>query len=325
MERGWLTGALALLLLAMPVWAVPAAAQDFPNRPIRVVVPFPAGGPNDVIARVVSKAVSESIGQPLVIDNRAGAGGVVGTDFVSKAAADGYTLAITSAGALVISPSLQQMPYDTFKDLSLITQVAAVPELLVVHPSVPANNLAELIALAKSQPGKINFGSTGNGGMPHLAAELLKFTAGIDIVHIPYRGAAPAVTDLVGGQVQMMFADIPVLLPHVEAGKLRALAVGSKQRAPATPNVPTTTEAGFAAVEADNWYGLVGPANLPAAVNAKLFAEFTKAMRQKEVVDQLAKQGATLVGQPSAEFVAYAQREAAKWSQVVKTSGAKAD
>jgi tripartite-type tricarboxylate transporter receptor subunit TctC len=314
-----------LSVLAFVLLIAPAAAQDFPNRPIRVVVPFPAGGPNDVIARVVTKAVSESVGQPVVIDNRAGAGGVVGTDFVAKSPADGYTLAITSAGALVISPSLQPMPYDTFKDLSLLTQVAAVPELLVVHPSVPARSLAELVALAKSQPGKLNFASTGNGGMPHLAAELLKFSAGIDMVHIPYRGAAPAVTDIVGGQVQLMFADIPVLLPHVQAGKLRALAVGSKSRAPATPDVPTTTEAGFADVEADNWYGLVGPAHLPAPVAAKLFAEFSKAMKQKEVIDQLAKQGATLVGQPSVEFAAYARREAAKWAQVVKTSGAKAD
>lgn len=323
--RARLLALCAAVLLAAAPAPMPASGQEFPSRPIRVVVPFPAGGPNDVIARVVGKAVSESIGQPLVIDNRAGAGGVVGTDFVAKSPPDGYTLAITSAGALVISPSLQQMPYDTFRDLTLITQVAAVPELLVVHPSVPARTLAELVALAKSQPGKLNFASTGNGGMPHLAAELLKFNAGIDIVHIPYRGAAPAVTDIVGGQVQLMFADIPVLLPHVQAGKLRALAVGSKSRAPATPDVPTTTEAGFANVEADNWYGLVGPANLPAPVAAKLFAEFTKAMKQKEVIDQLGAQGAVLVGQPSAEFVAYARREAAKWSQVVKTSGAKAD
>jgi tripartite-type tricarboxylate transporter receptor subunit TctC len=318
---------LRYLLIGLTALLLPgsALAQDFPNRPIRVVVPFPAGGPNDVIARVVSKAVSESTGQPVVIDNRAGAGGVVGTDFVAKSPPDGYTLAITSAGALVISPSLQPMPYDTFRDLTLITQVAAVPELLVVHPSVPARTLAELVALAKSQPGKLNFASTGNGGMPHLAGELLKFNAGIDIVHIPYRGAAPAVTDLVGGQVQLMFADIPVLLPHVQAGKLRALAVGSRGRAAAVPDVPTTTEAGLGAVEADNWYGLVGPANLPPAVQAKLFAEFTKAMKQSEVISQLASQGAALVGSPSAEFIDYARRETAKWSQVIKTSGAKAD
>ena len=280
-----------VMILGLCLVAAPTLAQDFPNRAIRVVVPFPAGGPNDIIARVVSKAVSESIGQPVVIDNRAGAGGVVGTDNVAKSPPDGYTLAITSAGALVINRSLQQMPYDTFKDLTLITQVAAVPELLVVHPSVPAKTLAELVALAKSQPGKLNFASTGNGGMPHLAGEMLKFSAGIDIVHIPYRGAAPAVTDVVGGQVQMMFADVPVLLPQVQAGKLRALVVGS----------------------------------LPAPVTGKILAEFRKAMTQKEVVDSMKSQGASLVGSSPEEFTAFLRAEETKWSQVVKVSGAKLD
>ena len=313
------------MILGLCLVAAPTLAQDFPNRAIRVVVPFPAGGPNDIIARVVSKAVSESIGQPVVIDNRAGAGGVVGTDNVAKSPPDGYTLAITSAGALVINRSLQQMPYDTFKDLTLITQVAAVPELLVVHPSVPAKTLAELVALAKSQPGKLNFASTGNGGMPHLAGEMLKFSAGIDIVHIPYRGAAPAVTDVVGGQVQMMFADVPVLLPQVQAGKLRALVVGSGTRAEALPDLPTTAEAGFPQVRADNWYGLVGPAGMPAPVTGKILAEFRKAMTQKEVVDSMKSQGASLVGSSPEEFTAFLRAEETKWSQVVKVSGAKLD
>ena len=315
---------LAIISLCLAA-AMPALAQDFPNRAIRVVVPFPAGGPNDIIARVVSKAVSESTGQPVVIDNRAGAGGVVGTDYVAKSPADGYTLAVTSAGALVINRSLQQMPYDTFKDLTLITQVAAVPELLVVHPSVPVKTLAELVALAKSQPGKLNFASTGNGGMPHLAGEMLKFSAGIDIIHIPYRGAAPAVTDVVGGQVQMMFADVPVLLPHVQAGKLRALVVGSGARAAALPDLPTTSEAGFPQVRADNWYGLIGPGGIPAPVTAKILAEFRKAMAQKEVVDSMKSQGASLVGSSPEEFTAFLRAEEAKWSQVVKVSGAKLD
>lgn len=315
----------AWAMLGLMLATAPALAQEFPNRPIRVVVPFPAGGPNDIIARVVSKAVSESTGQPVVIDNRAGAGGVVGTEFVAKSPADGYTLAITSAGALVINRSLQQMPYDTFRDLTLITQVAAVPELLVVHPSVPAKTLAELVALAKSQPGKLNFASTGNGGMPHLAGEMLRFSAGIEIVHIPYRGAAPAVTDVVGGQVQMMFADVPVLLPHVQAGKLRALAVGSAERAAALPDLPTTTEAGFGQVRADNWYGLVGPGGIPAPVAAKILAEFRKAMGQREVIDSMKSQGATLVGSSPAEFTAFMHAEDEKWSKVVKASGAKLD
>jgi tripartite-type tricarboxylate transporter receptor subunit TctC len=317
-------GFLAIVGLYLAA-AMPAVAQDYPNRPIRVVVPFPAGGPNDVIARVVGKAVSESTGQPVVIDNRAGAGGVVGTDFVAKSPPDGYTLTVTSAGALVINRAPQAMPYDTFKDLTLITQVVAVPELLVVHPSVPARTLAELVALAKSQPGKLNFASTGNGGMPHLAAEMLKFSAGIDIVHIPYRGAAPAVTDMVGGQVQLMFADVPVLLPHVQAGKLRALAVGSAARAPALPDLPTTAEAGFPQVRADNWYGLVGPAGIPAPVAAKILAEFRKAMAQREVIESMRSQGATLVGSSPEEFTTFLRAEEAKWAQVVKVSGAKLD
>jgi tripartite-type tricarboxylate transporter receptor subunit TctC len=217
------------------------------------------------------------------------------------------------------------MPYDTFKDLTLITQVVAVPEFLAVHPSVPANTLAELVALAKAQPGKLNFASTGNGGMPHLAAELLKHGAGIDIVHVPYRGAVPAVTDLLAGQVQMLFADMPILLPHVQSGKLRALALGSKRRSPAAPDVPTTAEAGFPQVEADNWYGLVGPAGLPAPVAVKLHEIFTGAMRQREVVDQLGGLGATMIGSSPAEFTAYVRAETEKWARIVKISGAKAD
>jgi tripartite-type tricarboxylate transporter receptor subunit TctC len=226
--------ASALGLLAAAIIATaPAHAQEFPSKAIRLVVPFPAGGPTDIIARVIGKAITEATHQPVVIDNRAGAGGVVGTDNVAKSAPDGYALAVSSAGALAIGPALQQMPYDAFKDLTLITIVARVPELLVIHPSVPAKTLAELVALAKQQPGKLNFASTGNGGTPHLAAELLKYSAGIDMVHVAYRGAAPAVTDLISGQVQMMFADIPVLLPLVQDGRVRALVVGSKTRAAA--------------------------------------------------------------------------------------------
>ncbi|MBI3706678.1 MAG: tripartite tricarboxylate transporter substrate binding protein [Proteobacteria bacterium] len=302
-----------------------ALAQDFPTKPIRLVVPFPPGGPNDIIARVVAKPVSEAIHQPVIVDNRSGAGGVVGTDVVAKAAPDGYTLGLSSAGALAISVSLQKMPYDPLKDLAPITLVVTVPEILVVHPGVPARNLAELVALAKGQPGKLNFASAGNGSMTQLAGEMLKFTANVDIVHVPYRGAAPAVTDLLAGQVQMMFADIPVLLPHVQSGALRAIAIGSKGRAPAVPDVPTTTEAGFAPVEANNWYGLVAPAGTPAPIIAKLHREFTAAMRLREVSDQLGPQGATLVGNSPAEFADFIRNETAKWAKIVQISGAKAD
>ena len=223
---------LAKLLTAFIVLLSPAlaVAQDFPNRAIRLIVPFPAGGPNDIIARVVGQRMSELTKQPVVIENRAGQAGVLGTDTVAKAKPDGYTIAISSAGALAISPNMEKVAYDTLKDLQPVTLVATVPEMLVVATSVAAKDMKELVALAKAQPGKLNFASTGPGSMPHLAGELLKLTAKIDIVHVPYRGAAPAVTDLLGQQVQMVFLDLPVLLPQIKTGALRAIAIG----APAT-------------------------------------------------------------------------------------------
>ena len=220
-----------------------ASAQDFPSKPIRLIVPFPPGGPNDLIARVVGQKMSELLKQQVVIDNRGGAGGVIGTDVVAKAAPDGHTIAITSAGALAISIALQEkLPYDTLKHLKPVTLVATVPELLVAATSLPANNLNELIALARAKPGTLNYASSGPGSMPHLAGELLKVAAKVDIVHVPYKGAAPAVNDLLGQQVQMAFFDLPVLLPQVQAGKLKAIVVGSKQRAPSLKDVPTTAE-----------------------------------------------------------------------------------
>src|SRR5712672_4452945 len=235
--RTLLTGLSVLLLPAL------AAAQDFPNKPIRLIVPFPAGGPNDLIARVIGQRMSELAKQPVLIDNRGGQGGVLGTDMLAKARPDGYTIAISSAGALAISPSMEKVAYDTRKDFQPITLVAKVPEMLVVATNVPAKDMSELVALAKAQPGKLNFASSGPGSLPHLAGELLKLTANIDIVHVPYRGAAPAVNDLLGQQVQMTFLDLPVLLPQVKAGALRAIAIGAPQRAPTAMDVPTTTEA----------------------------------------------------------------------------------
>jgi tripartite-type tricarboxylate transporter receptor subunit TctC len=321
--RKWTSVICGLVGLLLPF---AAAAQDFPNRPIKLIVPFPAGGPNDIIARVVGQKMSELLGQPVVVDNRAGAGGVVGTDAAARSPADGYTIALTSAGALAIASSLQdKVPYDSTKDLIPITLVAKVPELLVVSAGVPAKTLAELLALAKSKPGKFNFASTGIGSMPHLASELFKISTGLDIVHIPYAGAAPAVKDLLGGQVDMIFADIPVLLPHVQAGTLRALAVGSKARAPALPDVPTLAELGLPQVEAENWYGMVAPAKTPAAIIAKLHVAIVASLRAPEVKEKLTAQGAVLVGNTPEEFTAYIQNETAKWAKVVKSSGAKAN
>jgi tripartite-type tricarboxylate transporter receptor subunit TctC len=303
-----------------------AAAQDFPSRPIKLVVPFPAGGPNDIIARVVGQRMAELLGQPVLIDNRAGAGGMLGTDAVAKAAPDGYTIAITSAGALAISASLQEkMPYDPVRDLKAITLVAKVPELLVVATGVPANNLQELVALAKAKPGQLNFGSSGPGSMPHLAGELFKLTAGIDIVHVPYRGAAPAVNDLLGQQVQMVFLDLPVLLPHVQSGKVRPIALGGRTRVPILKDVPTTADAGMPQVEAENWYGMVAPAATPPAVVARLHKAAVEAMRSPEVQDKLAAQGAILVGDTPEEFAAYIRAEIDKWGRVVKSAGVKAE
>ena len=296
-------------------------AQDFPNRPIRLIVPFPAGGPNDIIARLVGKRMSEILKQPIVIENRAGQGGVVGTDVVAKSTPDGYTIAISSAGALAISPSMEKVAYDTLKDLQPITLVAKVPEMLVVATSVPANNMKELIALAKSQPGKLNFASSGPGSLPHLAGELFKLQAKIDIVHVPYRGAAPAVNDLLGQQVQMVFLDLPVLLAQVKAGKLRAIAVGAPERVPSAPDVPTTAEGGLPNLQTENWYGLVAAAKTPPAIIAALNKAAVEAVNDPDVKSRLADQGATLVGDTPEHFGAYIASETKKWADVIKEAG----
>jgi tripartite-type tricarboxylate transporter receptor subunit TctC len=318
---------LPRLLFALAAVLLPAAAavaQTFPVKPIKLVVPFPPGGPNDIIARAVGQRMSEIIGQPVTIDNRGGAGGVLGTDAVAKAEPDGYTIAITSAGALAISASLaEKVPYDSTRDLAAVTLVAKVPEMLVAATSVPVTNLAELIALAKAKPGQLNFASTGPGSMPHLAGELLKMSAKIDIVHVPYRGAAPVMNDLLGQQVQMVFLDLPILLPQVQAGKIRPIVMGAKERVPALKDVETTAEAGFPEILTENWYGMVAPGATPKAIVAKLNRVAVEAMRSPEVRDKLASQGAILVGDTPEEFAAYLKGEIAKWAGVVKAAGIK--
>jgi tripartite-type tricarboxylate transporter receptor subunit TctC len=296
-------------------------AGDFPDKPIRLIVPFPAGGPNDIIARVIGQRMSELIKQPVVIENRGGQAGVLGTDAVAKAKPDGYTIAISSAGALTISPNMERIAYDTLKDLQPIALVAEVPEMLVVATSVPAHDMNELIALAKAQPGKLNFASTGPGSMPHLAGELLKLTARIDIVHVPYRGAAPAVNDLLAQQVQMVFLDLPVLLPQIRAGALRAIAIGAPQRAPTAMEVPTTAEVGMPELLAENWYGMVAPAGTPPAIVANLNRIATEAMRDPAVKEKLASQGAELVGDTPEHFRSFIEAEIAKWAKVIKDAG----
>ena len=310
------------LLIALAVLCPAVAqAQDFPNRNIRLIVPFPPGGPNDIIARVVGKRMEEILKQTIVVDNRSGQGGVLGTDLVAKAAPDGYTVGIASAGALAISPSMEKVAYDTLKDLQPVTLVAKVPEMLVVATSVPASNMKELVALAKAQPGKLNFASSGPGSMPHLAGELFKLTAKIDMTHVPYKGAAPAVNDLLGQQVQMVFLDLPVLLPQINAGKLRPIAVGAPERVPSAPDVPTTAEVGMPDLLTENWYGMVAPAHTPPKIVAILNKAAVEAIKDSEVKEKLASQGAILVGDKPEQFAAYIDSETKKWAMVIKEAG----
>ena len=306
------------LTLLCPTFAV---AQDFPTKPIRLIVPFPPGGPNDIIARVVGQRMSEIVKQPIVIENRSGQGGVTGTDAVAKSPPDGYTIAISSAGALAISPSMEKVSYETLKDLQPVTLVATGPEMLVVATSVPANNMKELVALANAQPGKLNFASSGPGSLPHLAGELFKLTAKIDIVHVPYRGAAPAVNDLLAQQVQMVFLDLPVLLPQIKAGKLKPIAVGAPQRVSSAPDVPTTAEAGMPNLLTENWYGMVAPAKTPPNVVAALNKAAVEAMKDPAVIEKLSSQGAILGGDSPQHFAAFIDSETKKWAKVIKDAG----
>lgn len=298
-----------------------AAAQDFPGKPIKLIVPFPPGGPNDIIARVVGQRMSELARQPVVIENRGGQAGVLGTDAIAKAVPDGYTIGIVSASALVISPWMEKVPYDVIRDFAPVTLVVTVPEMLVVAGNVPASNMAELIALAKAQPGKLNFASAGLGGLPHLAGELFKLTAKIDVVHVPYRGAAPAINDLLGQQVQMTFLDLPVILPHIKAGSLRPIALGARARAPTAPDVPTTAEVGMPDLLIENWYGMIAPGGTPPAIVASLNKLATAAMADPAVKAKLADQGLTVVGDAPEHFREFIANETTKWAKVIKDAG----
>ncbi|MDB5545381.1 MAG: LacI family transcriptional regulator [Hyphomicrobiales bacterium] len=310
--------ATGLLMLLSPALCV---AQTFPVKTIRLIVPFTAGGPNDIIARVVGQRMSEILKQTIIVENREGQGGVTGTDQVARAKPDGYTIALSSAGALAISPSMQRVAYNTLRDLAPITLVAKVPEMLVVAPNVPANTMEELLALARKEPGKLNFASSGPGSLPHLAGELFKLTAKIDIVHVPYRGAAPAVNDLLSGQVQMVFLDLPVLLPQIQAGGLKAIAVGAAQRVPSAPTVPSTAEAGMPSMQVENWYGMVAPAGTPQDVIATLNKAAVDAIKDPTVAAKLSSQGAILIGDTPEEFRAFIASETQKWATVIRDAG----
>lgn len=310
-----LTGLTLSLLPAL------AAAQDFPTKPIKLIVPFPAGGPNDIIARIVGQRMSELTRQPVVVDNRGGQGGALGTDAVAKAAPDGYTIGIVNAGALAINQSMEKVPYETSRDLAPVTLVVTVPEMLVVASNVPAKNMSELVALARAQPGKLNFASTGPGSLPHLAGELLKLTAKIDVVHVPYRGAAPAINDLLGQQVQMTFLDLPAILPHIRSGTLKPIALGTAARAPTAPDVPTTVELGMPELRIENWYGMIAPSGTPPAIIAALNRITVATLADPAVKEKLAEQGLTTVGNSPEQFRDYIAAETAKWAKVIKDAG----
>jgi tripartite-type tricarboxylate transporter receptor subunit TctC len=316
-------GGIAAGLLA----ARGAAAQDYADQTVRIIVPFPPGGPADFVGRLVARALSDALRGNFVVDNRAGAGGLIGIEAVAKARPDGLTLGIGSSGALSVLPNLMpRMPYDVARDIQPVSLVTSVPQVLAVHPSVPANTVQELVALARSRPGTINYGSSGNANSLHLAAELFRARAGgIEIVHVPYRGAAPALTDLIAGNVQMMFGDVPVMLPQVRAGAIRALGGDAEQRSSALPDVPTLAEAGVPGVLSESYYGLIAPAGIPADRLAALHAAVKAACEGPTMSQALIDQGGRPIGNSPAEFTAHIRAEAEKWAEVIRFSGARLD
>jgi len=326
MSRHWLQCLLGASLAALAAFALAQAPAAYPSKPIRLVVPFPPGGATDILAREVAKHLTDAWGQSVVVDNRPGAGGNIGSELVAKAAPDGYTLEMGTVGTHAINASLySKMPYDHIKDFVPVILVAGVPNVLEVNPSLPVNSVQELIAYAKANPNKLNFASSGAGTSIHLSGELFKVMAGVQMTHVPYKGSAPALADLIGGQVQLMFDNLPPSLPQIKAGKLRALAVTSAARAPALPDVPTVAEAGLPGFEASSWFGLLAPAGTPPAIVTKLNAEIAKWLTSPEAKEKLASVGANIAGGTPEDFARHIQAETAKWAKVVKESGAKVD
>lgn len=320
--------ALATLVTAAAAACLPlsASAEDFPSRPITIIVPFSAGGTTDILARVVGQALGAELGQSVVVDNRPGAGGNVGASIAAKSPADGYKLFMGTVGTHAINASLYKtLPFDPIKDFAPLTRVANVPNLLVANPAQPFKTVPELIAYAKANPGKLNFGSSGSGTSIHLSGELFKTMTGIDMVHVPYKGSAPAVNDLLGNQIAIMFDNMPSAIPHVRAGKLRAIAVTTAKRSPELPDVPTVAEAGVPGFEATSWFGLFAPAGTPAPIVTRLNTALVKVLQQPEVVKQISAQGGEVVAETPEQFAAFIKTEGVKWGKVVKASGASVD
>jgi tripartite-type tricarboxylate transporter receptor subunit TctC len=303
-----------------------AAAQTFPNKPVRMVVPFPPGGGIDTVARIISPRLSENLGQSIIVDNRSGgAGGTVGTEFVAKSLPDGYTLLATFASHAMNAALYTKLGFDTLNDFAPITLIATVPNILVVNPALPVTTVKELIALAKKRPGEILYASVGSGTPAHLSAELFNLMAGIKMTHVPYKGAAASIVALISGETQLTFTTVLVALPHVNSGKLRAIAVASSKRSAAMPGIPTIDESGLSGYESNAWYGLLAPAKTPPAIVERLHAETVKVLRLPEIRDSFTKQGAEPVGSTPEQFGAIVKAEIEKWRKVVQATGAKVD
>ena len=321
--------ALVVFALVCTFAKAPLAAESpatFPSKPVRLVVPFTPGGSTDILARAVGQKLSESWGQPVVIDNRPGAGGIIGMETVARAAPDGYTLVMGHVGTLAANPALYKtLPYDPVKDFAPVTLIAMVPNVLVVGPAMPTRTVAEFIALAKAKPGKFDYGSGGNGSAAHLATEYFKLTAGVDLQHIPYKGTAPALADLLGGQIALMITGLPPVLPHAKSGKLRILGVASLHRLKQFPDIPTIAESGVPGFEATQWYGILAPAATPKDIVAKLNREFVKSLRDPAVAEKLAGEGADPVGDSPEQFAAFIRSEIDLWGRVIRATGARAD
>src|SRR5215831_6298413 len=320
----------SLLVASCAAWTLTSAgalAQAvYPDHPVRIIVPFPPGGPADALARIVGEKLTQSLGKAVVVENKAGAGGNIGMEQGARAAPDGYTLTLAPVGNLTIQPVLySKLAYDPAKDFAPITVLASVPNVLIVHPSVPAKSVAELVALAKAKPGPLNYASPGNGSIPHLAGEWFKRLAGVDIVHVPFNGVAPASTAVLSGEVQMFFAQSSSALPQWRAGKVVALGVATPKRIAAAPDLPTIAEQGFPGFDATSWYALVAPAGTPPAVIERLHAEIVRALAEPEVREKIAGLGAEPVGNSPAEFAAMQRAEAVRWTRVAKEANIHAD
>lgn len=302
-----------------------AFSQSYPQRPLRFVIPFPPGGGADNLARIVGQAAGDKLGQPIVVDNRAGAGGNIAAEVVARAAPDGYTLLQGNVAHAISASLYRKLGYDILKDFKPVTQLASIPFLLLANPSLGVNSVKELIALAKAKPGELNYASSGIGGPSHMAMELFKSMARVEIRHIPYKGAAPAATDIIAGRVEMMFFTVSAALPHVASGRLKALAIASVRRSQLAPDIPTVAEAGLPGFEATTWFGVMVPSGTSAPVVSKLHSAFVSALNTKEVRERLSAQGFDIVGSTPDEFDDYIRKEIPKWAKVVKASGAGAE